>query len=155
MHKGFTCTRPGFTWRRERPTQLCYQMREDLSAEEVQRSAVRRSPAPPHSEDVFCLTRRWLRSENIAHVVLVLPHARLAQLRSLGPVQRKLATVQMTDARKRKLQDLAGHLEFLLEAWGLNSSFYRAATTVASSNRAPLAGSNRPTTPRASEAHLL
>ena len=109
------------------PHSFCYKMREDLTAEELQRINVRRSPAPPHHEDVFCITKRWMHSEEATGLVLVLPRARLTLLRSPGPVQRKMATVQMTNKRKRELQDLAAHLESMSEDWGLDFSYFRAA----------------------------
>ena len=109
------------------PHSFCYKMREDLTAEEVQRAAVRRLQDPAHHEDVFCITKRWMHSEIAAGPVLVLPRARLRRLRSPGPVQQKTATVQMTDQRKRELQDLAAHLESMSEDWGLDFSYFRAA----------------------------
>ena len=72
------------------PHNVCCKMREDLSAEDVQRSAVRRPPAPPHSEDVCCQAKRWTHSENIARIVLVLPRARLAHMRSTWPCPAKV-----------------------------------------------------------------
>ena len=47
------------------PHSFCYKLREDLTGEEVQCSAVRRPPAPLHHEDVFCLTKRWMHSETV------------------------------------------------------------------------------------------
>ena len=79
------------------PHSFCYKMREDLTAEELQRIDVRRSPAPPRHEDVFCITKRWMHTEKAAAPVLVLPRDRLALLRSPGPVQRKTATEQMKE----------------------------------------------------------
>ena len=109
------------------PHSFLYKMREDLTPEEVQRSAVRRSADPPHHEDIFCITKRWMHSELAAGPVLVLPHTRLARLRSPGPVQQKMATLRMTDERKRELLDLAAHLESMTENWGLDFSYFRAA----------------------------
>lgn len=109
------------------PHSFCYKMREDLTPEEVQRSAVQRSPGPPHHEDVFCSTKRWMHSERGAHCVLVLPQARLALLHTPGPVQQKMATHPLTDQRKTELRDLASHLESMTEDWGVDFSYYRAA----------------------------
>ena len=71
-----------------------------------------------------------MHSENAAVPVLVLPHSRLIQLHSPGPVQRKCATVQMPDKRKTELLDLADHLELMTEQWGVDFSYYRAATAL-------------------------
>ena len=142
------------------PHSFCYKMREDLAGEEVQRSAVRRPAAPPHHEDVFGLTKRWMHSEMAAAPVLVLPHDRLTRSHSPGPVQRKWATVQMTNKQKTELQDLAAHLESMSEDWGVDLLLsscqgiarlgYRA---VASASSAPLVVGSRPATPRACSAH--
>jgi hypothetical protein len=85
------------------PHSFFYKMREDLTAEEVQPLAVQRSAVPPHHEDVFCITKRWMHSEHAAAPVLVLSVARLQQVLSPGPVERKLPTLQMTDARKKTI----------------------------------------------------
>ena len=112
------------------PHSYCYKMREDLTAVESQEVLRRRLPHAPEHEDVFCITKRWMHSEQSQAPVLVLPRARLELLRSPGPVQRKFATEAMTDQRKAELEDLAAHLEDMTEDWGIDFSYYRAATAL-------------------------
>ena len=109
------------------PHSFCYKMREDLTAEESQSVLRRRAPHAPQHEDVFCITKRWMHSEQAQAPVLVLPHARLQLLQSPGPVRRKFATEPMSDTRKQELEDLASQLEDMTEDWGTDFSYYRAA----------------------------
>ena len=109
------------------PHSFCYKMREDLTASESAQVLQRRAPHPAHDEDVFCVTKRWMHSEQACPPVLVLPVPRLHLLESPGPVVQKLPTVQMDDPRKKQLQDLATHLENMTEDWGTEFSYFRAA----------------------------
>ncbi len=112
------------------PHSFCYKLREDLTAEEAAAVTGRPGLPAPDMEDVFCITKRWMHSEQAAPPVLVLPRERLQLLQTPGPIDAKTKPVPMTQQRKRELEDLASHLEAMTEDWGMGFSYFRAATAL-------------------------
>jgi hypothetical protein len=113
------------------PHSFCYNMREDLAAGELENVPRRPSLHPPHHENTVCSVKRWMHSHQVAGRVLVLPRARFALLRSLGPLQKNMATVSMPPERKRELQDLVALLESMSVCWGLDFTLLQTCPSLA------------------------
>ena len=69
------------------PHSFCYKMREDLAAGKLETVPRRPSAHPPHHEHICRIVKRWMHWHQAVGLVLVIPLAIFALLRSLGPLQ--------------------------------------------------------------------
>ena len=84
---------------------------------------------PEHLDDVFCIPKRFMRSEQTLQPVCVLTSDRVHHLLSPGPTVQKRKEA-MTLRRCTELRQLASQLETLTGAWGPAHSYYRGAAAL-------------------------
>lgn len=127
----------GFQSRQDKdaPHSFLFKPRVSLSVEEAT-SVLQSAPAPGqprqqhHAKDVFCITKRWMHSqERNGPPALTLPHVLSEQLHTPGPTMEK-RKLDLSNERKRDLCKLAEALEELAVHWAPEHSYYRSGTAL-------------------------